>query len=898
MKTRVAFTLLVAVSHIWACAATKDPETTLQRGLFEEEANHDLPAAIRAYQSVVSQFDQNRKLAATAVFRLGECYRRQGRTNEAAAQYERVLREFSDQSPLIALSRQNLSAMGVAVAATDTSLSATAARQEQKRLLEEEIKLVEQKLAAQQKQVQVGALSREELIPTQRELLELRRKIAALDAGTPMMLALSEGGTPGPTSKEVEEVKRIQAMIKDSPDLINAPVADKSGATPLHIAAAEGELVVADFLLRNGADPNSRNRQEATPLYEAAANGRKAMVELLLQNKADPALANGSGWTPLYRAAEKSFLGVVQTLLANRANPNAKAKDGSTPLHAAVGAGQTAIIDALLAQKADVNAARTDGLTPLHVAAVHGLESVAQQLLQRGAVLDAKDSLGKTPLVMAVQSLQIPMLKLLLDKKADPNLEFQTEVNNKSLTNPLWESIFLGRPEMSELLLKAGANPNVQIQGRSPLLATVSGRRQDLATLLLRYGADPNTPDFSGASPLHYSVTQPAMLDLLLSTNAAANATNERGETPLYWAAGAGFKPAAELLLTHKADPNLRDKDGLAPLHLAVLRRDKEMVNLLLNNGADPNIRNNTGRTPLDWVKNSPPYQSYTASDGIELPRTMAGLPMTPGMPPPGSGLGRPMFTGRTGQASGISTQEQDRLAAALKSHGAVEELPDFSSIRVTRPGWGQSYTVFESNTNGVNHFTLLEAISFVFDHGLPNPAPVSSVLFGSLSFPNLSRIFIHRRDPKQPARSIDLEVNLLDAASGFDCSKDVPLEFGDVIEIPEREHNLAERAVGLSDGQRASLPRCLMRSIKFVVKGQVKDLNLTGCYLSRALNLPEVQSILLSSCDFSAVRIQRAGPGASDITENVKAIWDEHQLLRNDLWLGSGDVIEVPEKP
>jgi hypothetical protein len=47
----------------------------LQKGLFEEEANHDLAAAMQAYQSVIERMDKDRKLAATAIFRLGECYR-------------------------------------------------------------------------------------------------------------------------------------------------------------------------------------------------------------------------------------------------------------------------------------------------------------------------------------------------------------------------------------------------------------------------------------------------------------------------------------------------------------------------------------------------------------------------------------------------------------------------------------------------------------------------------------------------------------------------------------------------------------------------------------------------------------------------------------------------------
>jgi tetratricopeptide (TPR) repeat protein len=84
----------------------------LQKGLFEEEANHNLEAAIQAYQSVIKQFDDQRKFAATAIFRLGECYRKQGKTNEATAQYQRIVQEFADQPALATLSQQNLSGLG------------------------------------------------------------------------------------------------------------------------------------------------------------------------------------------------------------------------------------------------------------------------------------------------------------------------------------------------------------------------------------------------------------------------------------------------------------------------------------------------------------------------------------------------------------------------------------------------------------------------------------------------------------------------------------------------------------------------------------------------------------------------------------------------------------------
>jgi len=105
---------LLDAHHICALArpATNDLSAALQKGLFEEEANHNLDAAIQAYQLIISQYDQDRKLAATAIFRLGESYRKQGKTNEANAQYARVSREFADQSELVTLSRANLAAAG------------------------------------------------------------------------------------------------------------------------------------------------------------------------------------------------------------------------------------------------------------------------------------------------------------------------------------------------------------------------------------------------------------------------------------------------------------------------------------------------------------------------------------------------------------------------------------------------------------------------------------------------------------------------------------------------------------------------------------------------------------------------------------------------------------------
>src|ERR1051325_7877136 len=91
-------------------ADAPDTQTPFERGLLEEEANHKLDAAISSYQEAVAYFVTNRQMLATAVFRLAECYRKQGKDNEARMQHRRILRDFPDQTDLVRLSQENVGA--------------------------------------------------------------------------------------------------------------------------------------------------------------------------------------------------------------------------------------------------------------------------------------------------------------------------------------------------------------------------------------------------------------------------------------------------------------------------------------------------------------------------------------------------------------------------------------------------------------------------------------------------------------------------------------------------------------------------------------------------------------------------------------------------------------------
>src|SRR5262245_55027193 len=380
MKTKLCLmaVLATALSAPTCVVAADDLSTRLQKGLFEEEANRNLDAAIQAYQSVIAQFDKDRQLAATAVFRLAECYRKLGKTNDAVAQYQRVLRDFADQSPLTQLSEQNLFALGAppSLAVRHGTLSGQRPDARQRGLILEEIALVQRQLNEAKKKVEVGVLPTTGTIRYERELLRLKRELAAIDeppGGQQQRKLLQEeirlqelvvqevkkrletgradGGeeieqqrellalkrelasmdeAPGEvasanlaaTDEEQREVQRIKALIQDSPDLINSP--DQPGQTPLHKAAAAGQLVVARFLLANKADVNARLTKDgsATPLILAARSGHKTMVELLLANGAD---VNASGslstggtkrtGTALHFASANNYKSLAEVLL-------------------------------------------------------------------------------------------------------------------------------------------------------------------------------------------------------------------------------------------------------------------------------------------------------------------------------------------------------------------------------------------------------------------------------------------------------------------------------------------------------------------------------------------------------------------------------------------------------
>jgi tetratricopeptide (TPR) repeat protein len=105
--------LKTIIAMLLACAATgyaqEHMADTLRSGIIAEDSKQDTRAAIQQYNAVLKQYAEARETAATALFRMAECYRKQGDRQRAIAAYQRVVNEFADQSKLAAESRAVLS---------------------------------------------------------------------------------------------------------------------------------------------------------------------------------------------------------------------------------------------------------------------------------------------------------------------------------------------------------------------------------------------------------------------------------------------------------------------------------------------------------------------------------------------------------------------------------------------------------------------------------------------------------------------------------------------------------------------------------------------------------------------------------------------------------------------
>jgi uncharacterized protein len=95
--------------------------------------------------------------------------------------------------------------------------------------------------------------------------------------------------------------------------------------------------------------------------------------------------------------------------------------NGETGLIIAVRRQDATWTNYLLSKGANPNLADKEGLTPLMHATMLGFADGAETLIKRGANVDQVNSRGETALILAVQTRNPGLVRLLIDNKANPD---------------------------------------------------------------------------------------------------------------------------------------------------------------------------------------------------------------------------------------------------------------------------------------------------------------------------------------------------------------------------------------------------------------------------------------------------------------------------------------------
>lgn len=200
---------------------------------------------------------------------------------------------------------------------------------------------------------------------------------------------------------------------------VNAGIERRSA---LHIAVEKNAINVVELLLKNGANPNTPQVYTETPLHTAAALGNIECMRLLLSHGADVRSQFGKKrMTALHLAAEDDYSECVKLLLKHGADVNARNFDGKTPLHLACLSQCAETVEILILNGADVNATYTEGRTALHAAIVKESKSLdcTKNLLHAGAEVNRADKYGYTPLHIAALNESGACAFLLIGKQSD-----------------------------------------------------------------------------------------------------------------------------------------------------------------------------------------------------------------------------------------------------------------------------------------------------------------------------------------------------------------------------------------------------------------------------------------------------------------------------------------------
>ncbi|ELV05433.1 ankyrin repeat-containing protein [Brachyspira hampsonii 30599] len=180
--------------------------------------------------------------------------------------------------------------------------------------------------------------------------------------------------------------------------------------SPLKVAAENGYVEMAKFLIDEGANLNSADD------YMLYAYNNYDITKLLVDNDVFNLNTNTTKEEAIKLVQDGKYYEIEKLLLSEDSNNI----DGYDELMNAISKGDMKALEKLIKDDTDLNK-QYDKITPLGLAAARNDKEMVKFLVEKGADINLEDGYGYTPLIIAMKYSNIGLAKDIIDLKPDLN---------------------------------------------------------------------------------------------------------------------------------------------------------------------------------------------------------------------------------------------------------------------------------------------------------------------------------------------------------------------------------------------------------------------------------------------------------------------------------------------
>ena len=225
-----------------------------------------------------------------------------------------------------------------------------------------------------------------------------------------------------------------------------------------------------------------------TPLHVAAATGNVLLFDMILQHAQDKDPINDDGNRPIMFAVSKNDIEMTRAIIKKIEDKNPVGNDGLTLLHVAAIYGYFEMFKMIWKEAKDKNPKCKVGWTPLHSAAYYGHLNICEMIIDSGEEKNLEDLQRRTPLTLAFKNEQVDVCMLLLTKFENKNPIIDDSTGNNNGNTALHEAAKKGYLEMCELILKNVEDKNPQNTiGKTPLTLASENDHINVCILICHY---------------------------------------------------------------------------------------------------------------------------------------------------------------------------------------------------------------------------------------------------------------------------------------------------------------------------------------------------------------------------------------------------------------------------